>query len=272
MDDRLNRRDVLKTLMTLGATSLLGSCEEDLLNYEPVYRLSASTLFKEQFLARKSARKRIRRIIYNNDGSDVEAYGGVISPEQFLNARTSWMEHSHVDSIFYCTGVFNMYSHRSTLTESPLNNQAAMSTINLFAEFDTDSLEIMINCCRQQKKEIFWSMRMNDLRDATRPEMLSEYKKNNPAYLVGASGVPMPFMSEKWSALDSGVKEVRERAVAIVNDVIIRYDLDGIELDFFRYPALFKAQFYGEDVTQIHCDMITEMLVEIRTDYTYSIY
>ncbi|MEA4935881.1 MAG: hypothetical protein VB102_04465 [Paludibacter sp.] len=265
MKSNFNRREILKLIASMGGMALLKSCTDLELPVPSAAKLPVSSLFEEQLSARKVVRRRTRRIIYNNDGSDVEAnMDGVTSPEIFLNARTSWLEHSQVDTIFYATGVFNMYSHNSSLTEQPINNEAAMNAIRVFSDMDTDTLELMINCCRQQNKEIFWSMRMNDLRDATRPEMLSQFKKNNPGFLVATQGASMPYIQNKWSGLNYGVDVVRERAVSIVQDVITRYDLDGIELDFLRHPALFKAQFYGEQVTQQDCDKITQMILDIR--------
>lgn len=47
-------------------------------------------------------------------------------------------------------------------------------------------------------------------------------------------------------------------------DVATRYDIDGIELDFFRHPLFFKTQVLGEPVTQGQCDKMTALLAQVR--------
>ena len=53
--------------------------------------------------------------------------------------------------------------------------------------------------------------------------------------------------------MDYGRPEVREKVYRILADVAGRYDVDGIEMDFFRHPVLFAAQMVGKPVTQAQC-------------------
>ena len=68
----------------------------------------------------------------------------------------------------------------------------------------------------------------------------------------------------RWSSLDYGRSEVRDRAFEILRDVARRYDVDGLELDFFRHPIYFRPQMTGEPVTQGHCDLMTGLLRRVR--------
>jgi hypothetical protein len=67
----------------------------------------------------RQAAWRKRRIIMNNDGND--CFGLTTDHknihEEFLKTRTSPLAGSQVDAIFYCTGVFNSYSHDSRESE-----------------------------------------------------------------------------------------------------------------------------------------------------------
>ena len=54
------------------------------------------------------------------------------------------------------------------------------------------------------------------------------------------------------------VPEVREKVLRILTDVAARYDVDGLELDFFRHPVYFQPQIFGKPVTQEQCDMLTD--------------
>jgi uncharacterized lipoprotein YddW (UPF0748 family) len=86
-----------------------------------------------------------------------------------------------------------------------------------------------------------------------------------PDYLHGAS----PRTSSRTgpdagSAVNYGLPEVRDKVFRIFQDVCTRYDVDGIEMDFYRHPVYFKPQMTGEPVTQEHCDMMTGLLRRIR--------
>lgn len=266
----MNRRSLIKSCVALGGISLLhmnsklaaaiGNGGLRLATDAP-----KGSVDKNILEARKKIRRRTRRIIMNNDGNDASiAPGKAVSPELFLSKRTTALIDSQVDSIFYCDGVNYVYTHQSKLTESR-SGESTLHLIRGLEAIETDTLSVMINFCKQHGKEIFWSMRMNDNHDATNEySRISKFKKQNPHLLVGKKGVKMPYMYNKWSVFDYGLPEVRQLAVDILTDVVTRYDVDGIELDFFRHPAYFKAQFYGEPVTQDDCNKMTQMVRNIR--------
>lgn len=274
---KINRRDVIKYASLLTAFSIplsLKAKSFDLKNDEHQVAdglQNANALptagNESQLALRKRARKRIRRMIMNNDGNDINLSNeGFVTPELLLNSRTSPLLGSHVDTIFYCDGVNDTYSHSSKLTQLPVNNEKAMRTINALKEADTDPLSVMIDFCRQHGKEIFWSMRMNDLHDSSEDSLdkLTKWKIDHPQYLMGTPGDKSKFLY-KWTALNYGEKEVRNRVLTIIKDVITRYDLDGIELDFFRHPLFFKSQYLGGEATAEECRQMTELIGLIRT-------
>lgn len=263
----MNRRQLLKSVFAFGAITILNPVNTIANVAGKVKQKKENILLDTKTLLaeRKKARRRLRRVIMNNDGNDMSVSGNPnVTVDQFLEKRTKALVSSHVDSIFYCDGINNVYSHLSEITELPLDNEKAMNLIQVFKAQGTDTLTEMVKFCKQNNKEIFWSMRMNDNHDATRPQLLSKFKKTHPEYLVGKQGVQMPQMSNKWSALDYGVPEVRAQVERTIEDVVTRYNIDGIELDFCRHPALFKAQFSANDVTQEECDMLTTMIRNIR--------
>jgi len=64
--------------------------------------------------------------------------------------------------------------------------------------------------------------------------------------------------------VDYEKQQVRDKVLEILTDVCSRYDIDGVELDFFRFPVFFKPQLYGQPVTQKHCDMMTDLVKKFR--------
>lgn len=261
MKKELNRRDALKMLMGIGASAVtLGSWRSGY----------ARTGFPNDFLLeeRRIKRMKVRNLIMNNDGDDVlmgaDSVGTTITPEAFLNMRTSRLYSSLVDCIFYSTGTPYVYSHESTFTEQS-KNARAQNTIKCFREIETDTLSIMINWCRQYNKEVFWSMRMNDHHDVSNPELFSQLKTDHPEYLVGMNGVNNKVMPTIWSPFNYNLPEVRKIMLDIFTDVVSRYDVDGIELDFFRHPHFFKEQFEGKSIKQEQCDLMTQLIRDMRT-------
>ena len=205
-------------------------------------------------------------MIMNNDGNDIRNTPPEIvkTPEYFLSRRTSPLVGSHVDSIFYCTGVFNHYTHRSDETELLLGNDEQTWYARDLIDQGADTLEIMTSFCHQHDIEIFWSMRMNDHHDSYTPYLLPQWKKDHPDLLMGRPDDKFPYVEGKWSMVDYAHKEVRDKVFRIMEDVASRYDVDGIEYDFFRHPAYFKQQMLVSRSPQAQCDMMTELLARIR--------
>ena len=218
--------------------------------------------------ARKRAAQRQRRIIVNNDGNDCRIKSntaGPISAERFLSKRTTPLVGSQVDAIFYCTGIVNVYTHHSKETELRATaDQGVQDWAHRLIETGRDSLQTMVDFGHQQGWEVFWSMRMNDTHDSADGKMLSQWKKDNPELLMGRRGDRFPHGGHRWSAVDYGKPQAREKIFRILRDVATRYDVDGLELDFWRHPVYFKPQMTGEPVTQEHCDVMTDLLRRIR--------
>jgi len=217
--------------------------------------------------ARKKVAHRQRRIIMNNDGNDCWKPGPdePKTPENFLSKRTSPLVGSHVDAIFYCTGVFNSYTHQSDETELRTNaDRGVQDWAHELIKQGRDSLRIMTDFGHRQGWEVFWSMRMNDTHDAADDRLLCRWKQEHPQYLMGKKSDKFRYGGGRWSAVNYALPEVRDKVFRILKDVATRYDVDGLELDFFRHPVYFKPQMTGEPVTQVHCDMMTDLIHRVR--------
>jgi hypothetical protein len=217
--------------------------------------------------ARKEAAHRKRRIIMNNDGNDARGVraGEEKTPETFLSRRSTALVGSQVDAIFYCTGVFNLYTHKSEETE--LRGHGDREQVDWawkLTKQGTDSLTVMTDFGHQHGMEVFWSMRMNDTHDSGDNTLLCQWKRDHPDYLMGTKADKFPHGGRRWSAVNYGMPEVRDKVFRILRDVATRYPIDGIELDFYRHPVFFKPQMTGEPVTQEHCDLMTDLLRRVR--------
>ena len=216
---------------------------------------------------RKQATQRRRRIIFNNDGGDYQECEEA-TPEAVLKTRMAGLPGSNVDSIFYCTTMgFNLFTHNSDVSEVyPPAGQKDKNNSHIIKEIidqGTDMLELAVNFCRKNDIEILWSMRINDEHDSWSPEDVSQWKKDHPEYLFGAADRRPPY--GPWSGVDYALPEVREHALRIVQDVCLRYDIDGIELDFFRQLICFRTVAWGQPAGQEERDSMTDFLRRVRT-------
>ncbi len=209
---------------------------------------------------RIAAAHRQRRIILNNDGNDKP--GKVVTPETFLASRTAGIEQTQVDSIFYCTGVFNIYSHFSQESEA-FETENKQWARELIAQ-GRDSLTIMTDWCHKNNREIIWSMRMNDTHDAGIESLLSKWKSRHPEYMIGRQGDFFPHGNFRWSSLNYALQPVRDKVLAILTDVCTRYDVDGIELDFFRHLIYFEDTMQGREATDAQREVMTSLILQIR--------
>jgi hypothetical protein len=216
---------------------------------------------------------RQRNVIFNNDGDEAWLTDAPATPEGFLAVRMDHIGDCGVDSVFFCdTHGFNLFTHDSEVSEvftdqtGKFKNNRAAALI----EQGTDTLKLAIEACRQRDIEIVWSLRMNDIHDSWTPQYVSKWKKNNPTMLMGKledyDRFPLSDTRSLWSFVDFAHQEVRDQTVAIVKDVLARYDVDGIELDFLRTPCYFKETQSHQPVTAEHRAMLTDMVEQIRRE------
>lgn len=85
---------------------------------------------------------------------------------------------------------------------------------------------------------------------------LSQMKIDNPKLLIG----PQPDLTRTaWLCFDFKHERVREFKLAILKEAMEKYDADGIDLDFLRYPLYFQP---GEEAANAH--LMTEFIGKVR--------
>ena len=105
----------------------------------------------------------------------------------------------------------------------------------------------------------FTSFRMNDAHDSPQGwnsrDQYSQFKRSHPELLLGDS--VHPAFSTGY---DFAFPESRQNKFKVIEEVVLDYDVDGIELDFLRHPAYFKPE---EAFRNRH--LITGLVRRIRT-------
>ena len=108
-------------------------------------------------------------------------------------------------------------------------------------------------------------MRMNDTHDAHSESAIYAFpqlKVDHPEWLLG-SATDRPAYGA-WTAINYGIPEVRDLALTYFEEVCLNYDIDGIELDFFRHPYFFQSHADGGTATQADRDAMTGLIRDIR--------
>lgn len=213
-----------------------------------------------------------RRIIFNNDGNEIIYYPEKLplTVESVLEQRTSPLLGSQVDAIFYCpiSSGFSYFTHDTkvgTVLEHSIygKRNIARELINM----GTDALKMIVDFGRAHDIEVFFSMRMNDTHDgAHSPDkpypLFPPLKAEHPEWLFGTPQNRPKY--GQWTSVDYTRPEVRELAYRFFEEVCRNYDVDGVEMDFFRHMAYFKSVGFGGQASDAEREMMTELVRRVR--------
>ncbi len=269
-----SRTTLLATLAALiGLAGLLFTASASC----PAADAKDSAALKELRKARKIAAEKQRRIVFNNDGNEPVYYCNKATPEELLKNRTTGLLGSQVDSIFYCTwsSGFGYFTHATKVgyvfdtTDVAGDPKGKGFSNNKTAEFikqGTDPLKIMVDFSKKNDIEVFWSFRMNDTHDSWNgwysDTLFPPIKREHPDWLVSTKKKRSKHGG--WSAMDFARPEVRDLAVSYIKEVCENYDVDGIEMDFFRHLVYFKAIAEDKDTGPAEREMMSDMVRRVR--------
>jgi hypothetical protein len=113
-----------------------------------------------------------------------------------------------------------------------------LANARLLHERGLDPYAVWIARCREKGISPWLSMRMNDVHnvDDVDSYIHASFWREHPEYwrVPGSTGA--------WTdrAFDFGIAEVRAHHMALVKELLERYDADGIELDWMRFGYHFK--------------------------------
>ena len=142
--------------------------------------------------------------------------------------------------MYYPTKVGTLRGTLSTPEERPSGRPASdcgstpCSGISMPALIRTPSFLRM----RRRGREALLSFRMND--DHGNDFLRTQFRVDHPDCHLGAG------------ALDFGQDEVREYIFRLIEEAVERYDCDGIELDFNRFPRFFRDGTTDERVAKMN--------------------
>ena len=216
---------------------------------------------------RRRAARSSRRIIMNTDGGDTSQAPAdePKTPENFLKYRVSPLAGSQVDAILDCTaGEFFSLDPEREEHDLPMGGGPVHGWARVLSDQGYDGLQLKIDFGHANDMEVFRSFRMNDTHDSKLTDSVPRWKKDHPDCLLGKQGETPAYGGWRWSGLDYGTEPVQEKVFCVIEETCRRYDIDGIDLDFYRHPHYFRPQMSGDPVTQRHCDVMTDFLKRVR--------
>lgn len=233
------------------------------------------------------------RFIYNSDADNafLEVYDRM-TPEVLYRyvdevaqagATTYFISPNAGMAMTFPTQVGDMYGeHISAELESAIRPDAQRATIervilNLrdLRNSGHDPLGLMIDRAKTNGMETFVSFRPNEVHlvDQEDHVLFDRFWRENPQWRIGKYNDPLPqvyydILGPRTSPIVAGwlpgglnfaVPQVRAYRLAQLREICENYDIDGLEIDFQRFPIYFKP---GEEAK--HRDIMTKWMREVR--------
>ena len=177
-----------------------------------------------------------RRVIFNCDGCSVfdSAKSGL---DAWVQNIFGPLEDTYVDTLFWSDGsggnTANYDSEVLELTGARIGkvNPALLRLI----EEGNDPPKVVVREGHKRGLEVFYSFRINDIHDGHLPAEFPTFKEEHPEWMLGDQFDEFP------TSLNFAVPEVRELKLRTIQEIFHKYDFDGLEIDFMRFPRYFPA-------------------------------
>ena len=242
---------------------------------------------------------RPRRFIYNSDANHMYYYKTPPMSVADLNEYVDEVVGTGVTTFFASPNWGMLMAYPSEVTEmigSQLSDKELAdfceagltkekSAERAFANYYSlyhgghDPFGLMIERAREKKLEVFISHRPNKVHDVQNPESLvvTKFWRDHPEWRVGKIGdkitpefaeivggrkdYPVNPIVASWfpGALNFAVAEVRAQRLAELRECCQRYPIDGLDVDFQRFPIYFP-----QDEGLQHKETMTAWMREVR--------
>ena len=150
--------------------------------------------------------------------------------------------------------IWHFDSNETTPTVTALK---AINVRKYLSDNSINTYQIWIDRARELGAKGWLSVRMNDMHESNifNSYMHSIFWRNNPAYWREPNGI-------YWDdhALNYNVLAVQNHQLALITDILDKYDMDGLELDCMRDPRLFPISMADED----RRDCLTGFMAEVK--------
>jgi len=159
------------------------------------------------------------------------------------------------------------------------SNERGIANVHALVDAGHDPTALVVNRAREKNLEVFISFRLNEIHDVQNPNSLivSKFWRDHPQWRVakpgdkldelfveiigGSKDKPVHPIVAGWfvGALNFAIPEVREQRLAELRECCERYEIDGLDLDFQRFPIYFPQREGPK-----HVETMTAWMREVR--------
>lgn len=192
------------------------------------------------------------RVLTNDDGWIIGTYGPPLTPDIMRDKMIAPYAESPVDVFLWSIGGHEVYDYETEVGERfgdgyadlDAGQQRKAENLRQIIQAHGGPVTVISQLCREAGLAFFPSVRMNEHYDME--EAAPNYgrlRREHPELCIGRPGESIPYGSLEWgirTGLNYAFPEVRTHMSKIIFELIERFDIDGIELDFMRHPAFFR--------------------------------
>lgn len=238
---------------------------------------------------------RRRRFIYNSDGDNMFIYREPPMKPEDVWPYVDEIAGTGVTTLFMCPNIGMNVNYPGAVSDRigtqvspaladslkdpaatrPVSLERAAVNLDSLLQGGHDPLRVVSDRAREKKLEVFLTFRLNEVHAVEQSDslLLSRFWKQHPEWRIGKPGDPLPAVYQEilgpntapivaqWlpGGLNFAVPEVRAQRLAELRECCERYPVDGLDLDFQRFPMYFPP---GKEADHI-ADM-TDWVRQVR--------
>lgn len=196
-----------------------------------------------------------RLIVSYDDGWIMSNMTAPVTPETIAEMMVATYPGSPIDGVSWCVGnseTFEFETQVGERTEDCYDHFESSTELwmhrNLYSLVDYcgGPLTEINHLFTEAGIDVFPSMRMDSHYDiAYSSPRHGKFRREHPEWLIGQpyEEIPFPTMERAIArGVDYKFPGVREYILNIVNELIERFHIAGVELDYFRHPAFFRIE------------------------------
>ena len=195
-----------------------------------------------------------RRVLNNDDGWVVSFTDYPLTPEKLWDNMIGSYEGSPVDGFLWSVGghTFNFETEVGERfgagfdeLDEP-NARNSIANVQYLIDNHGGPVTAISKLCRRAGMDFFPSVRMNQhyATEVSSPSY-SRLRRDHPELLIGRVGEEIPKHTIEWgirTGKNYAFPEVRSHMSGVIIELVERFDVDGVELDFMRHPAFFRIE------------------------------
>jgi hypothetical protein len=195
------------------------------------------------------------KIIGNDDGWILNNNPRPVTPETIHEQMVARYDGTPVGAISWCVGDNSIYEYETEIGERIGDGYEQFEderqywlnrNLHSLIESCGGPLTEIVHQFHEAGIEVLPSLRMNShYETAYDSPSYGRFRRDHPDWLIGQPHeyIPRPTLEHAIArGVDYKFPGVRAHMQKIVFELIERFDVDGIELDYFRHPAFFRTE------------------------------